>query len=97
MVKLRVGGEVLESLDAVRFRHLLEFARSTGKSWPTLEQLALHPEGEVATEVGALVEEMQRLAQERPPECLAPLIGLLRNDAVRAEMLSAFARPKEGH
>lgn len=83
-VYLRKGPDTLETIDTIRLGHVLEFARTTGQDWPTLEWLAAHPDGqeEVATE--ALVDECQRLAaQHRPPEYLAPLVGNLRNDAVR--------------
>ena len=85
---------MVETLDSVRFDHLLRFAHRTGKSWPSLEQLASHQDGSVEIDSSALVDELQRLSQERPPEDLAPLIGLLRNDAVRVRMLAAA---REGH
>jgi hypothetical protein len=95
MVRLRLGQEEVETLDTVRFDHLLTFARSTGKTWPVLEQLAQHQQADVEIDAPALIDELQRLAQhERPPETVAPLIGLLRNDATRVQMLAAArARP----
>jgi hypothetical protein len=90
MVRLRIGQEEVETLDTVRFDHLLAFARSTGKSWPALEHLASHQHGQVEVDAQALIDELQRLAQhEHPPEHIAPLIGLLRNDATRVQMLAA--------
>ena len=87
MVRLRLGHEEVETLDTVRFDHLLRFARATGKTWPALEQLA---SGHNEIDAPTLIEELQRLAQhERPPEDVAPLIGLLRNDATRVQMLAA--------
>jgi hypothetical protein len=90
MPRLRVGPEEVETLDSVRFEHLLRFARSTGKSWSALEQLA---SGQTEIDPAALIDELQRLAQhEHPPEHIAPLIGLLRNDATRVQMLAAHHR-----
>jgi hypothetical protein len=90
MVRLRIGHEVVETLDTVRFAHLLAFAQATGKSWPTLEELAAHQDGSIEIDTPVLIDELQRLAQhERPPEHVAPLIGLLRNDATRVQMLAA--------
>jgi hypothetical protein len=90
MVRLRLGQEEVETLDTVRFDHLLRFARSTGKAWPALEHLAAHPNGTAEIDPHALIDELQRLAQhEHPPESVAPLIGLLRNDATRVQMLAA--------
>ncbi len=83
-VHLRVGQEVLKTIDSVRLRHVVDLARSTGKEWPILEWLAAHPDGEEEIDWQGLVDEMQRLALERPPEHVAPLIGNLRNDAGRA-------------
>ena len=88
MVRLRIGQEVVETLDTVRFGHLLAFARGTGKAWPGLEELAAHRRGETEIDADALIDELQRLAQERPSEDVAPLIGLLRNDATRVKMLA---------
>ena len=94
MVRLRVGSQQVETLDTVRLGHLLDFARGTGKPWPALEFVAQHPDADAEIDWRALVDEMQRLAQERPPEHLAPLIGLLRNDATRAAMMAgAEGRP----
>jgi hypothetical protein len=90
MVRLRIGHEEVETLDTVRFDHLLVFARSTGQAWPALEHLAAHQDGSVEIDAEALIDELQRLAQHhRPPENVAPLIGLLRNDATRVQMLAA--------
>ena len=90
MPHLRIGPEEVETLDSVRFDHLVRFARSTGKTWPVLEQLAA---GQTEIDPPALIDELQRLAQhERPPEHVAPLIGLLRNDATRLQMLAAHHR-----
>ena len=88
---LRVDGKVLETIDSIRFGHVLEFARGTGKSWPTLEFLAAHPHGDAELDWEALVDELQRLTQERPPENLAPIMGLLRNDATRVAMQAQHA------
>ena len=92
MVRLRVGSRQVESLDTVRFSHLLQFARGTGKPWPALEFVAQHPDADVEIDWRALVDEMQRLTQERPPEHVAPLIGLLRNDATRVAMMAGAER-----
>jgi hypothetical protein len=89
MVRLRLGQEVIETLDTVRFDHLLRFAHGTGKSLPGLEALATHRDAQIEIDAPALVEEMQQLAQSAPPEDLAPLIGLLRNDATRIQHLAA--------
>jgi hypothetical protein len=89
MVRLRVGAHVVETLDSIRFDHLLEFARGTGKRFPELERLAEHQDASIEIDAEALVTEMQTLSQERPPENVAPLIGLLRNDAVRARNMAA--------
>jgi hypothetical protein len=89
MVRLRVGQEVVETLDTVRFDHLMAFARGTRKPWPALEQLRAHQHADIEVDPDALIDELQRLAaQERPPEEVAPLIGLLRNDAARVKMLA---------
>jgi hypothetical protein len=40
------------------------------------------------------VAEMQALALERPSEAVAPLIGLLRNDAARVKNMAARAEAK---
>ena len=95
MVRLRIGREEVETLDTVRFDHLLAFARSTGgeRSWPVLEHLAQHQDGSIEIDAAGLIDEMQRLSQERPSEKIAPLIGLLRNDATRLQML-AVARQR---
>jgi hypothetical protein len=83
-VYLRRGPDTLETVDTIRLGHVLEFARGTGKEWPTIEWLAAHPEGNEAVDSEALVDECQRLTvQHRPPEHLAPVVGNLRNDAVR--------------
>jgi hypothetical protein len=92
MMRLRVGSREIETLDSVRFGHLLDFARGTGKSWPALEFVAQHPNADAEIEWRALVDELQRLAQERPPEHLAPLIGLLRNDATRVARMAGADR-----
>jgi hypothetical protein len=89
MVRLRIGQDEVETLDTVRFDHLLAFARSTGKSWPVLEHLTQHQDGSIEIDAAGLIDEMQRLSQERPSEKIAPLIGLLRNDATRVQMLAA--------
>ena len=96
MVRLRVGHEVIETLDTVRFDHLLTFARATGQSLPALEALAEHTDAQIEVDAPALVEEMQRLAQAAPPETVAPLIGLLRNDATRVQMLAAAHQQHSG-
>ncbi len=88
-LRLRKGAALVETLDSVRFDHLLAFARGTGKSWPTIEQLASHQDGSVELDTTGLVDELQRLAQERPSENLAPMVGLLRNDAVRVARMAA--------
>jgi hypothetical protein len=90
-VKLRKGRAVIETIDSIRLDHLMAFARATGKPWPTLEWLAQHLEGDADIDATALLDELQRLAQERPPENLAPMIGLLRNDAVRVSNLAVHA------
>ena len=86
---LRVGQAVIETIDSVRLDHVLRFAHGTGKEWPTLERVAQHPAGDTELDSAALVDELQRLAQDRPPEDVAPLIGLLRNDAVRVANMAA--------
>jgi hypothetical protein len=88
MVRLRVAQQVLETLDSIRFGHLLQFARGTGKQCPWLERIAEHPDADIEVDPDALVHELQALALERPPENVAPLIGLLRNDAIRVRNLS---------
>lgn len=88
-VCLRVGRTVIETIDSVRLDHVLRFARGTGKDWPMLERAAQHPDAGIELDSAALVDELQRLALERPPEDVAPLIGLLRNDAVRVANMAA--------
>ncbi len=91
-LRLRVGQAAIATIDSIRFGHVLAFARATGQPWPTLEFVARHPDGDEEVDWEALVDELQRLAQQRPPEHLAPAIGLLRNDATRAAMLAGRGR-----
>ena len=88
-VHLRVGQTLIETIDSIRLDHVLRFARGTGKEWPMLERVAQHPAGDAEVDSATLVDELQRLALERPPEDVAPLIGLLRNDAVRVANMAA--------
>lgn len=83
-VHIRVDGSVIESIDTIRLDHVLQFAREKHVLCPTLEWLADHPDGDQDLPWEALVEEMQKLAQARAPDRLAPIMGLLRNDATRA-------------
>lgn len=82
------GSHRIETVDSIRLGHVLDFARQKEVACPTLEWLALHPRGEDALDGEKLIEEMQRLAQAGPPEHLAPILGLLRNDARRLANLA---------
>lgn len=82
-VWMRLGSQRIETVDSIRLGHVVDFARTAQVPCPTLEWLALHPEGTEPVDCETLVEDMQRLAQARPPEHLAPVLGLIRNDASR--------------
>lgn len=93
-VFMRVGDQRIETLDSIRLGHVRAFARRSERACPTLEWLARHPDGDADLDTSALVEEMQALALAGPPEDLAPLLGILRNDAARVANLAAAAAPR---
>lgn len=82
MVRFLLEGKPVETLDDVRYRAVVRFAdriSGPGQGWELVRKLG---RGE-AVPGGALLDELDRLAKQNPPEDLAPMIGNIRNDVLR--------------
>jgi hypothetical protein len=94
MVHFRLDGLDVETLDTVRYGAVLRYLDRLGPTageWPQIR--ALGTGGEVNGT--AVIEELDRLARQGVPENLAPMLGNIRNDVLRALRTEGKLGPTE--
>jgi hypothetical protein len=94
VVHFNLEGQVVETLDAVRYQAVLEHLRRldpSGASWREIGKLG--QSGDVDS--AALLEELDQIARAGVPERFAPLLGNIRNDVLRALRAQGKLGPTE--
>ncbi len=94
MVHFNLEGQVVETLDAVRYQAVLQHLRRldpSGASWREIGKLGQGGEVDSA----ALLEELDQIARAGVPEPFAPMLGNIRNDVLRALRAQGKLGPTE--
>jgi hypothetical protein len=94
VVYFKIDGQDVETLDAVRYRAVLDFLDSVGPQageWPQIR--ALGDGGEI--DGAALIDELDQLGRRGVPDDLAQMLGNIWNDVLRTLRTQGKLGPEE--
>jgi hypothetical protein len=94
MVHFKIDGQEVETLDAVRYRAVLDFIDSPGSQageWPQIRGLG--DGGEI--DGPALIAELDQLGRRGVPDDIAQMLGNIWNDVLRTLRTQGKLGPEE--